>query len=650
MKTNAYLFCMRSGLVLFCGLGLSLTCMAQAPVASPGTSFSTSLTLPMPGPASVLMPGAAVVPEAVASAPAPAASGVTPAVPLTAAPTTPSGLVAPVLLGCRPVSDKAMAIDMAAVTAQSKKADLAEQAKLFSEAVALWSLAMQQCDGRARERAARSRDDDQHVLDQITEAQGAGPQCASGQKDAAALQDLAKQALTERRWSDAASLFRKAENMWDFAAERCTGSQQEVANRRRDQSVQDGHNAEFCAPLFELAREHTQKLRSAAAGQSREEKQDASMVAETLWRDALEGCKGAAVQDIASNNAKALARERGTPWVPRLPPAGPPAVANVARPALGSLAGAKPIGTGAALSLVQPVLPAVGQVLNAANAAPDAASTAAALASPRQTTATSAAKLVAQPTPLAPSATETRALLEPAAQMPGVMMAGTTRFTGQFARDADATTISGTGKVAWATGDVFEGTLVMGLRQGQGSIAWANGQRYTGEWVKDKPTGQAKMHFANGNDYEGRVIDGMPQGVGHMRYASGDVFDGVFKNGEPHERGVYVWRNGQVFDGTWVNGRPNGQGKLKFATGNQFEGTVAEGVPQGQGRMVFSGGEVYTGQFLAGEPDGEGTFIWPSGDQYTGQWKAGKKHGKGAFTWKAGDRWEGIYENDVQKN
>jgi hypothetical protein len=521
-----------------------------------------------------------------------------------------------------------MASDMTAVTAQSKKVDLAEQAKLFAEALTLWTQAVQQCDGRAKERAIRSRDDDQQVLDQVAEALGAGPQCASGQKDAGALQDLAKQALTERRWADAASLFRKAENMWDYAAERCTGNQQEIANRRRDQSAQDGHNAEFCAPLFEVAREHTQKMRSAAAGQSREEKQDASMVAETLWRDALEGCKGAAVQDIASNNAKALARERGTPWVPRLPPAGSPVLASVAKPALGALGGVKPTGAGAALSLVQPVLEPAAQALIASAKAP----------------ATQSVAVAPQ------KATETRALLESVAQVPGVMMAGTTRFTGQFARDADATTISGMGKVAWASGDVFEGTLVKGLRQGKGKIVWANGQRYSGDWVMDKPTGIASMHFANGNDYEGRVIDGLPQGLGQMRYASGDVFDGVFKNGEPHERGVYVWRNGQVFDGVWVNGRPNGQGKLTFATGNKFEGAVVDGVPQGQGRMVFTGGEIYTGQFLAGEPDGEGTFHWPSGDQYTGQWKAGKKHGKGAFTWKAGDRWEGLYENDVQKN
>jgi hypothetical protein len=548
-----------------------------------------------------------------------------------------------------------MSVDMAAVTAQSQKSDLNEQSKLFAEAIALWTQAIQQCDGRAKDRAKRSLDDDQQVLDQIAEALGAGPQCAKGHKDAAALQEIAKQALTERRWMDAASLFRKAENMWDYATDRCTGSQQNVANRRREQSAQDGHNAQFCAPLFEAAREHTQKLRSAATTLTREEKQDAAMVAETLWRDAIQNCKGSAVQDIASNNAKSLARERGTPWIRRVAPATQAtAVVAEARPAPGltsaaAKSAASTVATvGMAATISTPSTPPSVAKATTTDLRPALAPAPAFIAVPTPIKVTPTVNATA--TVSAQKIAESAATPETIAPISGDLMAGTTRFVGQFARDAESTTVSGTGKVTWATGDVFEGTMVKGLRQGKGSITWANGQRYTGDWVMDKPTGQASMHFANGNDYKGQVIEGIPQGPGHMRYASGDTFEGIFKDGEPHERGVYLWRNGQQFEGAWTLGRPNGQGKLKFATGNQFEGTVVNGVPQGQGRMVFSGGEVYVGQFSAGEPDGEGTFIWASGDQYAGQWKAGKKHGKGVFTGKAGDRWEGMYDNDVQKN
>ena len=532
-----------------------------------------------------------------------------------AAPTTPITpdalpadpvMPAPVLEGCRSLTDKAMAADMKAVTAQSQQAELAEQDPLFEEAVSRWSQALAQCEGRAKERAQRNLADSQKTRANINEQLGAGPQCAAAHKDATALQDIARKALSERRWGDASMLFRKAENMWDTASERCSGSQQEVANRRRDQSEIDGQNAESCAPLFDKAREQTQKFRAAAGGLSREEKLDASMVAETLWRDAASQCKGAAAQDPARNNAQALARERGTPWVARIAPAPQPAVAAKNPPSV--------IATAATLSM------AAGKGTGPSGGA---LATAAATATPPKPAAITVA--------------------------PAEFSADSTRFSGQFVRDADAATYSGTGKVVWANGDVFEGPMVKGLRHGKGLFVWANGQRYNGDWLNDTPTGQASVQFVNGNQFEGSVTEGVPQGQGHMRYASGDTYVGQFKAGEPEGRGLYVWKNGQRFDGDWKNGRPNGQGKLKFATGNEFEGTVVEGTPNGMGSLRFATGEIYTGNLVNGLPHGQGTFHWPHGDQYTGQWKSGKKHGQGTFTWKSGERWEGLYDNDQQK-
>jgi len=543
---------------------------------------------------------------------------VTPETPTTqAAPESPAAPVtAPAPDVCRPLTDKAMAADMKALTAQSQKLELTEQARLFEESVALWTQTEAQCEGRAKERAQRNLTTSQKTSHRLSEQLGAGPQCTAAHKDASALQDIARQALGERRWVDAAMLFHKAEDMWEIAAERCSGSQQETANRRREQSGIDGQNAEFCAPLFEKAREHTQKLRASAAGLTREAKQDASMVAETLWRDAVDQCKGATVQDTARNNAQALARERGTPWVARIAPAATPALDNTKLAGNGATtvpasALAQASGTGTSL------IAALGSTFSALGS-----------------TTTPAAVTPAQRTTPSPVDVST----------------DTTRFSGQFVRDPDGTTYSGTGQVAWATGDVFEGTLVKGLRHGKGVITWANGQRYNGDWVNDKPSGQAEMQFANGNQFEGSVIDGVPQGQGRMRYASGDSYIGQLSAGVPEGRGAYVWKNGQQFDGDWKAGRPNGQGKLKFATGNQFEGQVRDGVPHGQGRLVFASGEIYVGQLNQGQPEGQGSFTWPNGDQYNGQWKAGKKHGQGVFTWNSGERWEGLYDNDVQSN
>jgi len=515
--------------------------------------------------------------------------------------TTPT---APVVEACRPLSDKAMAADMKAVLAQSQKAELAEQALMVDAAASLWSQAVSQCEGRAKERAQRNLADTQKTQAALGEQLGAGPQCASAHKDASTLQDIARQALSERRWEQAAVLFRKAEHRWETAAERCTGSQQETANSRREQSEIDGHNAEHCAPLFEKARDQTQKLRTGAAGLTREAKQDASQVAETSWREAAVACKGATVQDSARNNAQVLARERGTPWVARIAPAPVPT--------------AVPTGAVAAATSVLNTLRGTGTVTEASTKAN----------APAPATQTEGVA------PAASSATE--------------FSAGTTRFSGQFVRDPGASTYSGNGKIVWAQGDVYVGDLVQGQRHGRGNMTWASGQTYEGEWVRDLATGRAKLRFANGNQFEGQVQDGVPQGTGTLRYASGDTYTGQLKTGEPHGRGLYRWKNGQQFDGDWRNGSPNGEGQLKFATGNQFEGSVVHGVPQGQGRLTFASGDEFVGQLMSGQPDGQGTFTWANGDAYTGQWQAGKKHGLGKFTWKGGAAWEGRFENDSQ--
>lgn len=500
---------------------------------------------------------------------------------------------------CRPLTDQAMTADFNAITAQSAKAELAQQAQLLEQAVALWTQAASQCEGRAKERALRSLDDNSRMLARISEKMDSGPQCTLAHKDATSLQDIARQALSERRWTESAALFRKAENMWDLAAERCTGSQQITATERRTQSEIDGHNAEFCAPLFESARDATQKLRAGANTLTREQKQEDSQAAETLWREAVDKCKGGAVKDLAKSNAAALARQRGTPWLATAATTAAPAAVAPARTAEATSA-----------STVGPAL-----------------------------VATPAVK---------PALAESDAGKDAPPKVIGTYLAGTTQFIGAFSLDADGLTYSGSGRVVWATGEVFEGTLVKGLRQGKGVITWANGNRYDGDWVSDQPTGAAQVHFANGNDYEGRVQNGVPQGQGRIRYASGDTFEGLFKAGEPDQQGVYVWKNGQSYSGQWLNAQPNGKGKLKFANGNQYEGSLVNGALNGTGRLVFATGEVYTGQFVNGQPEGDGTFVWPSGDQYTGQWKAGKKHGKGIFTWKTGERWEGIYDSDVQ--
>ena len=561
----------------------------------------------------------------------------------------------PPVEGCRPLTDKAMAADLKALTAQSQKQDAATLEQLHMASSALWAKAIDQCDGRAKERAQRNLAESQKATALLNEQLTNAPECATAHKDATTLQDMARSTLGERRWIDAAVLFHKAEDMWDLAVERCTGTQKDLATKRLEQAEIDGFNAEFCAPLFDRAREFTQKLRASAAGITREEKNDGLMIAETLWREAKEQCKGTAAQESARNNAQALARERGTPWVPRAAPVEATAAA-APKPAV---AVAKPAPTPASTPAPVPVKPSAAAVAATANTSkakavaaldwdePAAIPATPATATAKATVATAVVATSVASTPAAASAAAgplVQAALaaqkpapvqtaQPAPQQtqgagqpqPESFVVGDMRFKGQFVRDPETSTFSGTGQLNWANGDMFEGSLLAGKRHGKGLFVWANGQRYKGDWVNDTPTGQAVVDFANANHYEGPVINGIPEGVGRMVYASGDTYAGKFKAGEPEGRGAYVWKNGQKFEGDWKGGKPNGHGVLQFASGDRYEGTVMDGTP-----------------------DQSGTFTWTNGDRYTGQWKAGRKNGQGTLTWTNGDRWEGIYENDAQ--
>lgn len=508
---------------------------------------------------------------------------------------------------CRALTDQALAADLQAASAQGQRQPPAQVAALYEAAAQHWSQAAAQCEGRAGERARRNLDDSRKAAAALQETLGAGAACTAAHKDATALQDLATQAVGERRWSEAALLYRKAETMWDAAAEHCSGAPQQQALARREQSETDGHNAEFCAPVFARAREQAQRLRSSGAGMEEAQRRQLSQVVETLWRDAATRCKGNA-QELARSNAQTVARERGTPWVATADPGTPVR------------------GAGAAAASAATPAPLAAGALAAAKGGGQAGAPAPATAP-------------------APSEPATAAQPQPAE-----FTAGDTRYAGRFVLERDGTTpvYSGQGRVTWANGDVYEGLMVRGQRHGQGRFTWHSGQQYEGEWVQGSPQGRGRMKFANGNDYEGEIADGEPHGQGRMLFATGDRYSGRFERGAVAGRGEYLWRNGQRYEGAWQDELPHGQGTMRFANGDVYEGPFHRGQPQGEGRMRYASGDSYTGPFAAGLPEGAGRYEWKNGDRYQGGFKAGRKDGAGTLVWANGSRWEGEFRNDQQ--
>lgn len=587
-------------------LGVAQTLHAQNPTppAAP-VAPTASAVLPLSTPNTA--PPPSVVPvQAEAASPATATPG-------TSSPTTAS------TDNCRSLSDRALNADLKAANAQSAKADARTQSALLDESLALWAQAAERCEGRAQDRARRNLADNQRSRQALSAELGATPECTLSSKNATSLQDLAQQALRERRWLDAALLYRKAETQWDVAAELCQGPAQQQAQERLEQTATDGHNAEFCAPVFERARDLTQQLRRQGGSLSTPDKQALSQTAETVWRDAQNQCKGAAL-DLARSNANTLAKDRGTPWVPTL------AAPNTPTPATDSAA------------TVAGLAPGVGAPGPRSAQAPSQNGAAArvGVAAPVATTG-GASSATATAT-----ATAVTATAEPTQDLD--LVAGGTRFQGRFSRHGAH--LTGNGRVTWANGDAYTGDLVAGQRHGQGEFVWANGQRYQGPWVQDVPQGRGVLQFTNGNRYEGQVVRGEPHGQGTMTYASGDRYQGGFAAGKSQGQGVYRWASGQTYEGPWINDQPQGLGQLVFANGNRYEGELALGSPHGQGVMTYASGDRYEGQFERGQAHGQGRYAWTNGDRYSGAWQQGLKQGQGLFEWAQGDRWEGLFEAD----
>ncbi len=547
---------------------------------------------------------AAPTTDAAPAAAASASADALPSVPLngsvvtgteaTPAPTPEPPPPPPAPLTCRQITDRANAADLKAANAQSAKEPATQIAERLDDAIQWWTQAVETCEGRSRDRAERNLADSKRGRESLQGQLGADPECLASQKDATQLQDLAQQAVRERRWLDASVLFRKAENLWDEASEVCSGELQNTATQRRDQTAQDGYNAEFCAPLFERAREYATLIRR-QPGLQTTEKQTQSLAAETLWREAEQQCKGNA-QSIARTNAQNLGKERGTPW------------ATTALPAGVQLATAKP---------------------TPAAAAPVAAKT---TPPPK----TNNAKTAVQ-TPATEASPQKLASVAPPTAAPTVAAA-----TLQAAGAATDTATTGTSTVGSAL------KFLSGLLPAQASTT--NAVEAPVPVAPPPPQPRAIDETIAGVRFQGTFVNtnGVLTGQGTVQWPSGDNYQGNVENHQPHGQGTYQWASGQSYQGEWVQGQPQGTGRMKFANGNVYEGTFVNGTPQGRGTMTYAWGDRYEGDFGSGVPDGSGHYRWKNGDQYTGEWKAGQKHGTGTLEWATGDKWSGRYESDQQ--
>eukprot|EP00741_Cyanophora_paradoxa_P025073 tig00000342_g24201.t1 len=255
-----------------------------------------------------------------------------------------------------------------------------------------------------------------------------------------------------------------------------------------------------------------------------------------------------------------------------------------------------------------------------------------------------------------------------------------TEYDGDWMAD-DAT---GQGKVVYANGDVYEGSVVEGRRTGRGTYRSRTGATITSDWWADTLLFAEVSYLGpDGTRYDGRMQEKSsnkrdhwvlvePHGPGKVTYADGSAYEGHFMNGLRHGKGQWVDPQKGVFEGLWMNDLLEGDGKWKDSSGSQvYEGPFKGSVPHGQrgkladrdGRefeVIFENGQIRDRQMIldweggkyvgdlnqSGRPHGRGIWTKPSlsgrtQQEYSGDWHDGMRHGKGRYSYENKDVYEG---------
>lgn len=230
----------------------------------------------------------------------------------------------------------------------------------------------------------------------------------------------------------------------------------------------------------------------------------------------------------------------------------------------------------------------------------------------------------------------------------------------------------GYGKIYATNGDVYEGEMAGGKRNGYGVEKSIDGIIQEGFWVNDnfsgygimivdgagkyignfgygKLQGKGKAIFNNGNIYEGDFVDGDFDGFGKYTYANGGVYEGYYINDKP-TKGKYTNTNGDLYEGDFVDFKLTGKGKIIYADGNVAEGDFVNNKLHGKGKFTWAdknGGGYYEGDFIDDKRIGKGKYKNANGDVYEGDWVNNEVTGKGTKTYIDGRIEKGIWKDGV---
>ncbi len=229
-------------------------------------------------------------------------------------------------------------------------------------------------------------------------------------------------------------------------------------------------------------------------------------------------------------------------------------------------------------------------------------------------------------------------------------------------------------QIKYPNGDVYDGEVVNGKRDGHGELKTSN-FTYTGSFQCGLIDGEGIMIWNTfkengieviGKRYKGSFRKGKKEGYGTLTDGKGVKYEGLWEDDKYHGKGKLSTDDGkELQEGIFVNGKLHcDQGKIRFRNGDVYEGAVRFGsahstiahisygygcnssysgqfhynMKQGIGTRNYIDGSTYRGSFDGNKINGHGTMHF--GDdhtsyiKYTGQWEDGFFHGEGELLYK----------------
>lgn len=211
--------------------------------------------------------------------------------------------------------------------------------------------------------------------------------------------------------------------------------------------------------------------------------------------------------------------------------------------------------------------------------------------------------------------------------------------------------LDGTGRVVYADGNIFIGSLVRGIREGHGKIFWKGtlSYSYDGEWKGGERSGKGFYLWRDGRTYQGEFNQNTIQGYGIYKWPDGRKLECIFEKDNANGIGTFTFSSGRNEKGIWKEDYLKlGENHWLAWCGSEYIGyEFVDHKATGSGKMIYSDGDFYTGSMINGYRDGIGEFHWAvDGDRYEGQWKKGDKHGEGTMYWKDGRTYSGGWDSD----